>query len=44
MDLTELAARWGLEPSYLAAAEFATFWDEDIRRAEDTIRQIGKVG
>ena len=37
-------ANIGLEPSYLAAAEFAKFWDEDIRRAEDTIRQIGKVG
>src|SRR3954451_4982468 len=34
----------GLEPSYLAAAEFAKFWDEDARRAEDTIRRIGKVG
>jgi tripartite-type tricarboxylate transporter receptor subunit TctC len=34
----------GLEPSYLAAAEFAKFWDEDIRRAEETIRDIGKVG
>jgi len=34
----------GLEPSYLPAAEFAKFWDEDVRRAEDTIRQIGKVG
>ena len=34
----------GLEPSYLPAGEFAKFWDEDIRRAEDTIRQIGKVG
>ena len=34
----------GLEPSYLAAADFAKFWDEDVRRAEDTIRQIGKVG
>jgi tripartite-type tricarboxylate transporter receptor subunit TctC len=37
-------ANIGLEPSYLPAAEFAKFWDEDIRRAEDTIRQIGKVG
>ncbi|MEN3375126.1 MAG: hypothetical protein V7604_481 [Hyphomicrobiales bacterium] len=37
-------ANIGLEPSYLMAAEFAKFWDEDIRRAEDTIRQIGKVG
>jgi putative tricarboxylic transport membrane protein len=34
----------GLEPSYLPAADFAKFWDEDVRRAEDTIRQIGKVG
>lgn len=34
----------GLEPSYLPAAEFAKFWDEDVRRAEETIRQIGKVG
>jgi tripartite-type tricarboxylate transporter receptor subunit TctC len=37
-------ANVGLEPSYLPAADFAKFWDEDIRRAEDTIRQIGKVG
>ncbi len=34
----------GLEPSYLPAAEFAKFWDEDVRRAEETIREIGKVG
>ena len=34
----------GLEPSYLPAAEFAKFWDEDVKRAEETIRQIGKVG
>jgi len=34
----------GLEPSYLAAAAFAKFWDEDVRRAEETIRDIGKVG
>jgi tripartite-type tricarboxylate transporter receptor subunit TctC len=34
----------GLEPSYLAAADFAKFWDDDIRRAEETIRDIGKVG
>src|SRR3954464_5303241 len=34
----------GLEPSYLAAADFAKFWDEDVRRAEETIRDIGKVG
>src|SRR5437588_5277228 len=34
----------GLEPRYLAPAAFAQFWDEDIRRAEETIRRIGKVG
>ena len=34
----------GLEPSYLPAAEFASFWDEDVRRSEELIRQIGKVG
>src|ERR1043165_6357551 len=37
-------ANIGLEPSYQGAAEFAKFWDEDARRAEDTIRRIGKVG
>lgn len=37
-------ANIGLEPSYLPATDFAKFWDEDVRRAEDTIRQIGKVG
>jgi tripartite-type tricarboxylate transporter receptor subunit TctC len=34
----------GLEPSYLSAAEFTKFWDEDVRRSEETIRQIGKIG
>ena len=34
----------GFEPSYLNAADFAKFWDDDIKRAEETIRQIGKVG
>lgn len=34
----------GLEPSYLNAAEFAKFWAEDVKRSEETIRQIGKVG
>jgi tripartite-type tricarboxylate transporter receptor subunit TctC len=37
-------ANIGLEPSYQPAAQFAKFWDEDARRAEDTIRHIGKVG
>jgi tripartite-type tricarboxylate transporter receptor subunit TctC len=34
----------GLEPTYQSAADFAKFWDEDAKRAEDTISQIGKVG
>jgi tripartite-type tricarboxylate transporter receptor subunit TctC len=34
----------GLEPSYQDAAAFTKFWDEDVRRAEETIRRIGKVG
>ena len=34
----------GFEPSYMNAAEFTKFWDDDVKRAEETIRQIGKVG
>ena len=37
-------ANVGFEPSYLPAAEFTKFWDEDVKRSEETIRQIGKVG
>ena len=37
-------ANIGIEPSYQNAADFAKFWDDDARRAEDTIRRIGKVG
>ena len=33
----------GLEPSYLAAADFAKFWDEDAKRSDDAVRSIGKV-
>jgi tripartite-type tricarboxylate transporter receptor subunit TctC len=40
----EAMANIGLEPTYLPAAEFAKFWEEDAHRAENTIRQIGKVG
>jgi len=43
-QFTAAMANIGLEPSYQPAAEFTKFWDEDARRAEDTIRQIGKVG
>jgi hypothetical protein len=37
-------ANIGLEQNYQPAAEFAKFWDEDARRAEETISRIGKVG
>ena len=33
----------GLEPSYLPAAEFAKFWDEDGKRSDEIIQRIGKV-
>lgn len=33
----------GLEPSYLPAAEFARFWEEDGKRSDEAVRQIGKV-
>jgi tripartite-type tricarboxylate transporter receptor subunit TctC len=41
---TSAMANIGLEQNYQPAAEFAKFWDEDARRAEETIRRIGKVG
>ena len=43
-QFTAAMANIGLEPSYQSAADFTKFWDEDSRRAEETIRQIGKVG
>lgn len=39
----EAIAKIGLEPTYLGAADFAKFWDEDSRRAEEAVRRIGKV-
>jgi tripartite-type tricarboxylate transporter receptor subunit TctC len=33
----------GLEPSYLPAADFAKFWDEDAKRSDDAVKSIGKV-
>jgi tripartite-type tricarboxylate transporter receptor subunit TctC len=33
----------GLEPSYLSAADFAKFWDEDAKRADDAVKSIGRV-
>ena len=43
-QFTEPLTNIGFEPSYLNAADFTKFWDEDVKRAEDTIRGIGKVG
>jgi len=36
-------ANIGLEPAYLSAADFSRFWDEDAKRSDDAVRQIGKV-
>lgn len=36
-------ANIGLEPTYLSAVDFAKFWEEDARRSDDAVRQIGKV-
>jgi tripartite-type tricarboxylate transporter receptor subunit TctC len=33
----------GLEPSYLNAAGFTKFWDEDGRRSDEAVQSIGKV-
>jgi tripartite-type tricarboxylate transporter receptor subunit TctC len=37
-------ANVGLEPSYLSAAEFTKFWEEDGKRTDEAIQRIGKVG
>jgi tripartite-type tricarboxylate transporter receptor subunit TctC len=42
-QFNEAIAKIGLEPTYLNATEFAKFWDEDSRRAEEAVRQIGRV-
>jgi tripartite-type tricarboxylate transporter receptor subunit TctC len=36
-------AKIGLEPGYLNAAAFTKFWDEDGKRTDEAVRQIGKV-
>jgi tripartite-type tricarboxylate transporter receptor subunit TctC len=36
-------ANIGLEPGYLATADFAKFWDEDAGRSADAVRSIGRV-
>jgi tripartite-type tricarboxylate transporter receptor subunit TctC len=33
----------GLELAYLNSADFATFWEADIKRVEEAVRAIGKV-
>jgi tripartite-type tricarboxylate transporter receptor subunit TctC len=43
-QFTEPLANIGFEPSYQNATEFTKFWDDDVKRTEETIRQIGKVG
>ncbi len=34
----------GLEPDFLAAADFARFWQDDIRRAQEAVSLIGRQG
>jgi tripartite-type tricarboxylate transporter receptor subunit TctC len=34
----------GQEYAYLSAKEFAAFWEEDAKRAEDAVRLIGRQG
>ena len=36
-------ANIGLEPGYLATADFARFWDEDAQRSDDAVKSIGRV-
>jgi tripartite-type tricarboxylate transporter receptor subunit TctC len=43
-QFTEPLAKIGFEPSYLGAADFTKFWDDDVKRTEETIGRIGKVG
>ncbi len=42
-QFTAAIANLGLEPTYLSAAAFAKFWDEDSKRSDEAVRQIGKV-
>ncbi len=34
----------GLEPAFLASADFAKFWQDDIRRAKEAVSLIGRQG
>jgi tripartite-type tricarboxylate transporter receptor subunit TctC len=42
-QFTAAIANIGLEPSFMNAADFAKFWDEDSKRSDDAVRSIGKV-
>jgi tripartite-type tricarboxylate transporter receptor subunit TctC len=42
-QFTAAIANIGLEPGYLSTADFTKFWDEDGKRSDDAVRQIGKV-
>ena len=36
-------ANLGLEAGYLNAADFAKFWDDDAKRADEAVNSIGRV-
>jgi tripartite-type tricarboxylate transporter receptor subunit TctC len=42
-QFTAAIANLGLEPTYQTAADFAKFWDEDAKRSDEAVNQIGKV-
>jgi tripartite-type tricarboxylate transporter receptor subunit TctC len=42
-QFTDAIAKIGLEPSYLNAAGFTKFWDEDGKRSDEAVQSIGKV-
>jgi tripartite-type tricarboxylate transporter receptor subunit TctC len=41
---TSAITHLGLEPAYLGAAEFATFWAADVKRAAAAVKLIGRQG
>lgn len=42
-QFTAAIANLGLESTYLSAAEFTKFWEEDSKRSDAAVNQIGKV-
>jgi tripartite-type tricarboxylate transporter receptor subunit TctC len=42
-QFTDAIAKIGMEPSYLNAAAFTKFWEEDGKRSDDAVQSIGKV-